>query len=76
MVFTNMSNKKRTCFHCGEHIPPETEHFYKDGEHYCAECVEVETYTAHVYYINGEYLGGSESDYVEHIEDREDEHEE
>jgi hypothetical protein len=68
--------EKRKCFNCGEHIPPETEHFSKDGDSYCKDCVEVKSYTAYVYYIGGEYLGDSGEDIVQHIEDYEDDYEE
>lgn len=65
----------RKCFQCGEEIPQDTEHFHKDGEHYCTNCVEIVEYTAYQYYVDGEYLGGSESDTVDHVEAYEDDYE-
>lgn len=68
--------EKRECFNCAEHIPPETEHFERDGDTYCTKCVEVKPYTAYLYYVDGEYLGNSEEDTVQHVESYDDEYEE
>ena len=67
----------RTCFNCSEHMPPETEHFIIDGDPYCKDCVEVREYTACQYYLDGEFMGDSETDSrVEHVEEYDDEYEE
>jgi hypothetical protein len=67
----------RKCFNCGEHIPPETEHFNIDSEVYCTECIDVEPYTAYQYFLNGEYMGDSNSDdRVEFVESYDDDYEE
>lgn len=70
--------KKRKCGNCGKPIPPETEHFERDDDLYCVECVTVHPYTSYIYYLNGEYIGISEegSDHVRHIEAYEDDYEE
>lgn len=67
---------KRRCYNCQKHLPPETEHFIHDNEVYCTDCLKAEPYTAHLYYLDGEFLGTSEDDSVDHIESYEDEYEE
>lgn len=53
---------KRTCFSCGEYIPPETEHFEIENDPYCTDCVEVVPYTGYQYFVNGDFVGDSEED--------------
>lgn len=69
--------EKRKCINCSEHIPPETEHYTIGNEIYCTECVDARPYTAHQYYVNGDYMGDSEGngdvDFVESYEDYYDE---
>lgn len=57
-------------------MPPETEHFVYENEVYCTDCIEVVPYTAHQYYLNGEFIGDSEAcDNVDHIESYDDDYE-
>lgn len=68
--------KKRVCFNCNKHLPPETEHFEIRDEVYCKDCVEVKPYTAYQFYIAGDYVADSEHDDAKLVEDYEDEYEE
>ena len=65
----------RKCFNCGEELPPETEHFVYEDEAYCTDCVQAKPYTAYIYELDGEFIGLSENDDVQHIEEYEDEYE-
>ncbi|AOK88548.1 hypothetical protein [Paenibacillus polymyxa] len=67
---------KRVCSNCPNEIQPDTEHFVVDGKVYCTDCVQTQPYTAYTYYINGEFMGTSEGDDVQHIESYEDDYEE
>jgi hypothetical protein len=67
----------RVCYNCQSEVPPDTEHFIIEDEIYCTDCVEAKPYTAHIYYLDGEYAGNSEGDGdVRHIEAYEDDYEE
>lgn len=67
---------KRVCYNCGDHIPPQTEHYEIHDQVYCKSCVEEVPYTAYSYYVDGEYLGDSEDGYSRRVESYEDEYEE
>lgn len=67
---------KRVCDHCLKVMPPETEHYIINDYKYCTDCVEATPYTAYIYSIEGEYVGSSDDEDVQHIEEYEDEYEE
>jgi hypothetical protein len=67
---------KRECQNCGDHIPPDTTHYELKGNKYCTDCVEAKPYTAHTFYIDGEFIGLSEEDDCSIVEDFEDDYEE
>lgn len=66
----------RKCFNCGEHLPPETEHFVYDNEFYCTGCIEAKPYTAYFYELHGDFIGTSEDGDIVHVEDHDDFYEE
>jgi hypothetical protein len=67
---------KRKCYNCGNPLPPESKHYILNDEAYCTDCVDAQPYTAHVFYVGGEYMGNSEDAESKIIEDYEDEYEE